>query len=139
MCLVKSQTISKYYVSTCIGTYSGKEECIHHSVYLKSSIRTSWTVRIWKRKQEFVNIAIRKYFPLKLIPQCFLCNKSLGHPLNIKQETDIIISFADTLALICFITLLWSKNHRNLVLLLKKELKGHLGQDHLGNTMYHSF
>lgn len=99
MCSVKLQTVSKYYASTCIGTYSGKEEHIHHSVSLKSSIRISWTVRVWKRKQEFLNMAIKKYFPLKLIPQCSLCNKSLGNPLNIKQETDITISFADTLAL----------------------------------------
>lgn len=43
-CLVKLQMISKYYVSTCI--YFGKEAHIHHSVVLKSSIRTSQTVRI---------------------------------------------------------------------------------------------
>lgn len=50
-CSVKSQMTTTYFVSTCIGTYCGKEEHIPHSVALKSSIRTSWTVRIWKEKQ----------------------------------------------------------------------------------------
>lgn len=79
-CSVKSQMISKYFILRCIGTYSGKEEQIPHSVALKSSIRISWSVGIQKDKQrECINMAIRKYLPLKSIPQCFLCCKSLDN------------------------------------------------------------
>lgn len=127
MCSVKLQTVSKYYVSTCIGTYSGKEEHIHHSVSLKSSIRISWTVRVWKRKQEFLNMAIKKYFPLKLIPQCSLCSKSFGNPLNIKQETDITISFADTLALKQFYNLALIKEPQKFSFTFAERTKRTLG------------
>lgn len=44
------------------GTYSGKEACVPHFVHLKSSIRRSQTMRIWKEKQrECINTTIRKY------------------------------------------------------------------------------
>lgn len=98
-CSVKSQMTSKYFVSTCIGTYCEKEEHIPPSVALKSSIKTSWTVRIWKEKQrECINMIVRPYFPLA----SFATNHLVT--LSITQEADVI-SVADILALISFVTL----------------------------------
>lgn len=39
---------------------------------------------------------IRKYFLLKSVLQCFLYGKSLGNPLNVKQEADVMLCGADS-------------------------------------------
>lgn len=78
-CSVKSQMISKHFLTRCIGTYSREEEHIPHSLDLILN-RTSQTVRLRQEKQrECIHMAIRKYFPLTSIPQYFLCSKSLGN------------------------------------------------------------
>lgn len=98
-CSVQSQMTSKDFGSTCIDTYCGKEEHIPHSVALKSFTKTFWTVRIWKEKQrECINMIVRPYFPLASFVTIHLVT------LSITQEADII-SVADILALISFITL----------------------------------
>ena len=125
MCSVKSQTVSKYYVSTCICTYTGKEEHIHHSVSLKSSIGTSWTVRIWKRKQESVNMAIKKYFPLKIDSSKLFLQQITWQPSEHQARNGYYDIFCRYISFNQFYKLDLSKNHRNLVLLFQKELKGH--------------
>ena len=113
------------YVSTCIHIYSGKEEHIHHYVSLNSSIRTSWTVRIWKRKQESVNTAIKKYFPLKIDSSMLSLQQITWQPFEHQARKGYYDIFCRYISFNQFYNLDWSKNHRHLVLLLQGELKGH--------------